>query len=129
VESPPRTASREEEELAAAPREHPLCGPPAGEERAAIAREHPLCGPPVEQERAAIAREHPLCGPPGRDGERVHALAAISAEFPGWFAWPGVATLLYARRPRTSPPMVVRSATLDGLREAIEQAERERGLR
>jgi hypothetical protein len=81
-----------------------------------------------EEELAAAAREHPW-GPPAENGERLHALGAISEEFPGWLAWPGVATLLYARRHRTSPPMVVRAATPDGLRQAIQQAERERGLR
>jgi hypothetical protein len=37
--------------------------------------------------------------------------------------------VLYARRARSSPPMVVRSVTTEGLREEIENAERERGLR
>ena len=36
---------------------------------------------------------------------------------------------LYARRPGTSPPMVVRSVTIHGLRQEIEHAEHERGLR
>jgi hypothetical protein len=63
------------------------------------------------------------------DDERERALRGVEADYPGWFAWPGVISLLYARRPRTSPPMVVRSATLDGLREAIKDKERERGLR
>jgi hypothetical protein len=63
------------------------------------------------------------------DDERDRALRDVEAAYPGWFAWPGVIALLYARRPRSSPPMVVRSPTLDGLREAIEDAERERGLR
>ena len=29
-------------------------------------------------------------------------------EFPDWHVWRGVAGLLYARRPRSSPPKVVR---------------------
>ena len=61
--------------------------------------------------------------------ERTRALAVISTEYPGWTAWPGVISLLYARYPRSTPPLCVRSTTLDGLREAIERAERERGLR
>jgi hypothetical protein len=57
-------------------------------------------------------------------------LTVISEEFPGWYAWPGVLPpLLYARRPRSSPPMVVRGKDLPTLRTAIEEAERERGLR
>jgi hypothetical protein len=37
--------------------------------------------------------------------------------------------LVYARRPHTSPPVVVRAVTVDGLRQAIEDAERGWGLR
>lgn len=70
---------------------------------------------------------------PGRDdpdAERRHALAAIDREYPAWHAWPGtVAGVLYARRPNSSPPMVVRSVTTAGLRHEIERAEQERGLR
>ncbi len=64
------------------------------------------------------------------DDERARALAEIDRDYPGWHAWPAVlAGLVYARRPRSSPPLVVRAATVDGLRQAIEDAERERGLR
>lgn len=64
------------------------------------------------------------------DGAQSGALAAIPGDYPGWLAWEGaVAGLLYARRPRSSPPMVVRSTTTDGLRQEIESAERERGFR
>jgi len=64
------------------------------------------------------------------DDERPRALAEVDRDYPPWHAWSGVlGGLLYARRPRTSPPLVVRSATVDGLRQAIEDAERERGLR
>lgn len=62
--------------------------------------------------------------------DHAAALAAISHDYPGWYAWPGVLPLLlYARRPRTSPPMVVRAGDPDSLRQEIESAERERGLR
>jgi hypothetical protein len=50
-------------------------------------------------------------------------------EFPHWHVWPGVCGLVYARRPRTSPPLVVRAITPTDLRHAIEAAETERGLR
>jgi hypothetical protein len=33
----------------------------------------------------------------------------------GWECWAGVAGLLYARRQRTSPPVVLRDVTTDGL--------------
>jgi hypothetical protein len=59
-----------------------------------------------------------------------HGLLKIAQDYPGWHAWPGtVAGVLYARRPRTSPPLVVRAATTELLRQAIEEAERKRGLR
>ena len=64
------------------------------------------------------------------DDERRKALAAINRSYPPWQAWEGViAGLLYARRPNSSPPMVVRSVTAPGLRHEIERAEEERGLR
>ena len=62
--------------------------------------------------------------------EQARALAEVARDYPGWHAWPGVlAGVVYARRPRTSPPMVVRAISPDGLRQAIEAAETERGLR
>ena len=64
------------------------------------------------------------------DGERTRALAEIERDYPGWRAWPGVlAGVVYARRPRSSPPLVVRAITPTDLRHAIETAETERGLR
>jgi hypothetical protein len=64
------------------------------------------------------------------DHERAHALAEVERDYPGWHAWPGVlAGIVYARRPRSSPPLVVRAASPAGLRRAIEAAEAERGLR
>jgi hypothetical protein len=64
------------------------------------------------------------------DGERARTLAGVEHDYPGWQAWPGVlAGVVYARRPQTSPPLVVRAITPDALRQAIEAAEQERGLR
>jgi hypothetical protein len=64
------------------------------------------------------------------DGAQCGALTTIPDDYPGWLAWEGaIAGLLYARRPRSSPPMVVRSTSTEGLRREIESAERERGLR
>src|SRR5262249_9627165 len=43
-------------------------------------------------------------------------------------AWPGVlAGVVYARRPRSSPPLVVRAISPADLRHTIEAAEAERG--
>jgi hypothetical protein len=82
------------------------------------------------------ATDHPQPGHASHAGHagpaaaRRHALAAVDRDYPPWHAWPGVlAGVLYARRPGTSPPMVVRSATPDGLRAEIERAEHQRGLR
>jgi hypothetical protein len=64
------------------------------------------------------------------DDERARALAEIAYDYPGWETWKGVlAGVVYARRPRSSPPMVVRAVTAEGLRQAIETAETQRGLR
>jgi hypothetical protein len=66
---------------------------------------------------------------PNDDG-RGEELAAIDRDYPGWHAWPAaLAGLVYARRPRTSPPMVVRATSVGQLRTEIENAEQERGLR
>ena len=43
-------------------------------------------------------------------------------EFPHWHVWRGVAGLLYARRPRSTPPIVVRASDAVGLRDRIRQA-------
>ena len=71
------------------------------------------------------------------DDERSRALVQIQRDYPGWETWKGVLAgvvyarpgVVYARRPRTSPPLVVRATTTDKLRQAIESAETERGLR
>jgi hypothetical protein len=64
------------------------------------------------------------------DHSRDRALTEIDRDYPGWHAWPAVlAGLVYARYPRSSPPLVVRSVSTEGLRQEIEAAERERGLR
>jgi hypothetical protein len=66
---------------------------------------------------------------PNDDG-RGQELAAIDHDYPPWHAWQGpLGGLLYARRPMSSPPMVVRAVTPGALRTEIENAEIERGLR
>jgi hypothetical protein len=54
--------------------------------------------------------------------ERDCALARIAAET-GWTTWVGVGGVLYARRPNSTPPKVVRAADVEGLSAAIECAE------
>lgn len=64
------------------------------------------------------------------DQGQARALAEMERDYPGWQAWPAaLAGLVYARRPMTSPPLVVRATSTEGLRREIETAERERGLR
>jgi hypothetical protein len=50
------------------------------------------------------------------DADRDAALAAVAAEFPGWHPWRGIAGLVYARLPRSSPPVVVRAHNITALR-------------
>jgi hypothetical protein len=70
-----------------------------------------------------------MAAEPDDDG-RDQGLAAIDRDYPPWHAWQGpLGGLLYARRPRSSPSLVVRAADTAGLRQEIENAERERGLR
>jgi hypothetical protein len=64
------------------------------------------------------------------DRDQASALAQVDRDYPGWHAWPAVlAGLVYARRSLSSPPLVVRAVSIGQLRQAIEDAERERGLR
>ena len=46
-----------------------------------------------------------------------------AAEFPHWHFWRGVSGLMYARRPRTSPPVVVRGEDTEDLRAQMRRAE------
>jgi hypothetical protein len=50
-------------------------------------------------------------------------LAVLRGKFSGWQAWQGVSGLLYARRLRTSPPIVVRAATAHDLAAKITEYE------
>jgi hypothetical protein len=45
--------------------------------------------------------------------------APFADEFPCWHAWTGVAGLLYARLPRSSPPVVLRGADPGSVAEQI----------
>ena len=66
------------------------------------------------------------------DGDSARGATAVEGspdwwpyapEFPHWHVWRGVAGLLYARRPKSSPPKVVRGKDLKTLRERIIKAE------
>ena len=46
-----------------------------------------------------------------------------ATEFPQWHVWRGVSGLVYARRPRTSPPAVVRGKDAMELRDRIMRIE------
>jgi hypothetical protein len=61
-------------------------------------------------------------GPEAISGE-VPDWWPYAAEFPHWHLWRGVSGLLYARRPRTSPPVVVRGENVADLRDQISRAE------
>ena len=64
--------------------------------------------------------------PPALSRNQRQDLAAIEANYPGWRTWEGViAGVLYARRPRSSPPRVVRATSTAALAAAIEAAERQ----
>jgi hypothetical protein len=55
--------------------------------------------------------------------EKVPDWWPYAPEFPDWHVWRGVAGLLYARRPRSSPPKVVRGKSTVDLRDQIRLAE------
>jgi hypothetical protein len=52
-------------------------------------------------------------------------LAPLYGQFPRWEAWAGVGGILYARLRKSSPPIVVRDATAEGLADKMRQAEAE----
>jgi len=50
-------------------------------------------------------------------------LDTIRRDYPAWHPWQGVAGLLYARRPKSSPPIVKRDTSLEGLRRQLDEWE------
>jgi hypothetical protein len=50
-------------------------------------------------------------------------LAVLRGRFPGWEAWRGVSGLLYVRRRMSSPPVVLRDVTGEGLARQIREWE------
>jgi hypothetical protein len=63
--------------------------------------------------------------PTGSEGTRddVPDWWPYAAEFPQWHVWRGVSGLVYARRPRTSPPIVVRGEDPMDVRDQIGRVE------
>jgi hypothetical protein len=53
-------------------------------------------------------------------------LGPLRGQFPAWEAWRGIGGVLYARRRKTSPPVVLRDVTGEGLARQIREWERER---
>lgn len=60
---------------------------------------------------------------PGTMDEDVPDWWPYAAESPHWHVWRGVGGLVYARRPRTSPPVVVRGKDAADLRDQIRRAD------
>jgi hypothetical protein len=58
------------------------------------------------------SHQHPAHQPPD-------PLAPLRGQFPRWEAWRGVSGLLYVRLRRSSPPVVFRDVTGDGLARQI----------
>jgi hypothetical protein len=56
----------------------------------------------------------------GADG---NPLAALYRQFPGWEAWRGVGGMLYARRRKSTPPIVFRAVTVEELAAKIRDYE------
>lgn len=46
-------------------------------------------------------------------------LEDVQSEYPAWHCWRGIAGLLYARKPLTSPPVVIRGEDATDLRDQI----------
>jgi hypothetical protein len=64
------------------------------------------------------------------NGSAADRLAEVEAVYPAWHVWEGViAGVLYARKPMSSPPRVVRAASVAGLMQAIEADETAHGER
>lgn len=53
----------------------------------------------------------------------------LELEFPCWHWWTGVSGLFYARRVKSSPPIVLRAKSLDELRERVRAYLAERAQR
>jgi hypothetical protein len=50
-------------------------------------------------------------------------LVVLRGQFPGWECWRGVSGILYVRRRMSSPPVVFRDVTGEGLAHQIRQWE------
>jgi hypothetical protein len=59
----------------------------------------------------------------GARREEIPDWWSYAAEFPQWHVWRGICGLVYAKRPRTSPQVVVRGEDAVDLRDQIRRAE------
>ncbi len=60
-------------------------------------------------------------------GHQPDPLAPLRGTLPpGWECWAGLAGLLYARRQRTGPPVVLRDVTTGGLARQVADCEHQR---
>ena len=104
-----------------------LCDAYLCDVKSVFKRSRPVCS--TEQPQGEHYHEEPAMAT-GPDDDSARAFAKIAQDYPAWHAWPGtLAGVVYARRSRSSPPLVVRATTTDQLRREIENAERARGLR
>ena len=79
----------------------------------------------IIDDSAGAAAGGPGTAPPGAaagPGE-VPDWWPYAAEFPAWHVWRGINGLAYARRLKTSPPLVVRGEDAVDLRDAIRREE------
>jgi hypothetical protein len=77
---------------------------------------------------ASIPARQPDPAATGRLAEDVELIAGIEDDHPNWVAWRGVNGWLYARRLKTSPPLVIHAGTPGLLRLRIVTEEARRAL-
>jgi hypothetical protein len=68
------------------------------------------------EEHRSLPRRQPV-------GDDIPDWWPYAEEFPRWHVWRGICGLVYARAPRTSPPVVVRGEDAVDLRDQIRRAE------
>jgi hypothetical protein len=57
------------------------------------------------------------------DQRREEQRVLLATDYPAWHLWTGVTGICYARKPKSSPPKVVRAETWDLLRKELEAAQ------
>ena len=77
----------------------------------------------ARESRKATTRTASSAAPATTAATHVPDWWPYAAEFPHWHVWRGVCGLVYARRPRISPPFVVRGEDAVDLRDQVRRAE------